>query len=91
MRKIRVLNKNQIKNICRKNTANEEKAPRRFHLGEKRPEEDPKASTSAVVPEQNNASVHQGEKALLEIIKAGFDFLNKSMVSLRQQDDPKSE
>ena len=31
---------------------------------EKRPGEEPKASTSAVVREQNNAGVNQGEKAL---------------------------
>ena len=58
---------------------------------EKRPAEEPKASTSAVAREQNNAGVDQGEKALLEIVMAGFETLNKSIVSLRQQDEPTSE
>ena len=58
---------------------------------EKRPAEESKASTSAVAREQNNAGVDQGEKALLEIVMAGFEILNKSIVSLRQQDEPTSE
>ena len=58
---------------------------------EKRPAEEPKASTSAVASEQNNAGVDQGEKALLEIVMAGFETLNKQIVSLRQQDEPTSE
>ena len=33
----------------------------------------------------------QGEQALLEIVMAGFETLNKSIVSLRQQDEPTSE
>ena len=41
--------------------------------------------------EQNNAGVDQGEKALLEIVIAGFETLNKSIVSLRQQDEQTSE
>ena len=45
---------------------------------EKLPAEEPKASTSAVAREQNNAGVDQGEKALLEIVLAGFETLNKS-------------
>ena len=53
---------------------------------EKRPAEEPKASTSAVAREQNNEGVDQGEKALLEIVMAGFETINKSIVSLRQQD-----
>ena len=44
---------------------------------EKRPVEEPKASTSAVAREQDNAGVNQGEKALLEIVMAGFETLNK--------------
>ena len=52
---------------------------------------DPKASTSAVAREQNNAGVDQVEKELLEIVMAGFETLNKSIVSLRQQDEPTSE
>ena len=39
---------------------------------EKRPGEEPKASTSAVAREQNNAGVDQGEKALLEIVMGGL-------------------
>ena len=58
---------------------------------EKRPAEEPKTSTSAVGREHKNAGVHQGEKALLEIVMAGFETLNKSIVSLRQQDEPTSE
>ena len=80
-----------IKKISRKNPANEESAPRRLHLWEKRPAVERKASTSAVTREQNNAGVDQGEKALLEILMAGFETLNKSIVSLRQQDEPTSE
>ena len=68
-----------IKKTSRKNTANEESAPRRLHLWEKRPAEEPRASTSAVAPEQNNAGVDQGEKALLKIVM-GFETLNKSIV-----------
>ena len=49
------------------------------------------ASTSAVAREQNNAGVDQGEKALLEIVMAGFKTLNKSIVSLRQQYEPTCE
>ena len=41
--------------------------------------------------EQNNAGVDQGDKALLEFVMAGFETLNKSIVSLKQQDDPTSE
>ena len=52
---------------------------------EKRPAEEPKAR------EQSNAGVDQGEKALLEIVMAGFETLSKSIVSLRQQDEPTSE
>ena len=44
----------------------------------KRPAEEPKASTSAVAREQNNAGVDQGQKTLLEIVMAGFETLNKS-------------
>ena len=40
---------------------------------------------------QNNAGVDQGEKALLEIVMVGFETLNKSIVSLRKQDEPTSE
>ena len=58
---------------------------------EKPPAEEPKESTSAVAREQNNAGVDQGEKALLEIVKAGFETLNKSIVSLWQQDELTSE
>ena len=58
---------------------------------EKWPAEEPTASTSAVAHEQNNAGVDQGEKALLEIVMAGFKTLNKSIVSLRQQDEPTFE
>ena len=46
---------------------------------EKRSAEEPKAYTSVVAREQNNVGVDQGEKLLLET-------LNKSMVSLRQQE-----
>ena len=35
--------------------------------------------------EQSSAGVDQGEKALLEIVMAGFETLNKLIVSLRQQ------
>ena len=56
-----------------------------------RPAEEPKASTSAVAPEQNNAGVDQGENASLEIVMACFETLKKSIVSLRQQDEPTSE
>ena len=49
------------------------------------------ASTSAVAHEQNDAGVDQREKGLLEIIMAGFETLNKLIVSLRQQDEPTSE
>ena len=62
-----------IKKISRKNAANEESAPRRLHLWEKRPAEEPKESTSAVAGEHNNLGVDQGEKALLEIVMAGFE------------------
>ena len=58
---------------------------------EKRPAEEPKASTSAVAREQNNAGVDQGDKALLEIVMAGFETLNKSIICLRQQNEPTSE
>ena len=58
---------------------------------EKRPAEKPKATTSAVAREQNNAGVDQGEKALLEIVMAGFETLNKTIVSLRKQDEPTCE
>ena len=58
---------------------------------EKRPAEEPNASTSAVAREQNNAGVDQGEKALLDIVMAGFETLNKQIVSLRQQDEPTPE
>ena len=68
-----------IKKISRKNTATEESAPRHLYLGEKRPAEEPKASTSAVAREQNE-SVDQGEKALLKIVMAGFEALNKSII-----------
>ena len=44
-----------------------------------------------MVQEQNNAGVDQGEKALLEIVMAGFETLNKSIVSLGQQDKLTSE
>ena len=44
---------------------------------EKRPAEEPKASTSAVAREQNNAGVDHREKALLEIVMSGFETLNK--------------
>ena len=56
---------------------------------EKQPVEKPKASTSAVAREQNNAGVDHGEKALLEIVLAGFETLNKSKVS--QQNEPTFE
>ena len=56
---------------------------------EKRPAAEPKASTSAVDREQNNAGVDQGEKALLKIVMAGFETLNKFIVSLRNE--PTSE
>ena len=62
-----MIKKNLMKKISRKNTANEESAP-----PAKRPTEEPKASTSAVAREQNNAGVDQGEKALLEIVMAGL-------------------
>ena len=62
-----------------------------FHLWEKRPAEEPKALTSAVARKQNNAGVDQGEKALLEIVMAGFETLNKSIVSLREKNEPTSE
>ena len=42
---------------------------------EKRPAEEPKASTSTVAREQNNSGVDQGEKALLEIVMASFETL----------------
>ena len=58
---------------------------------EKRPAEEPKTSTSAVAHDQNNTGVDQGEKALLEMVMAGFETLNKSIVSLRRQDEPTSE
>ena len=58
---------------------------------EKRLAEEPKMSTSAVAREQNNAGVDQGEKALLEIVMACFETLNKSIVSLRKQHEPTSE
>ena len=48
-------------------------------------------STSEVARKQNNAGVDQGEKALLEIVMAGFETLNKSIVSLTQQGEPTSE
>ena len=38
-----------------------------------------------------SAGVDQGEKVLLEIVMAGFETLNKSIVSLSQQDEPTSE
>ena len=53
--------------------------------------EEHKASASAVGREQNNAGVDQGEISLLEIVMARFETLNKSIVSLRQQDEPTSE
>ena len=62
-----------------------------FISGKKRPAGEPKASTSVVAHEQNNAGVDQGEKALLEIVKAGFETLHKSIVSLSQQDKQTSE
>ena len=58
---------------------------------EKRPAEEPKTSTSAVARQQNNAGVDQGDKELLEIVMAGFETLNKSIISLRQQNEPTSE
>ena len=58
---------------------------------EKRPAEEPKTSTSVVAREQNNTGVDQGDKALLEIVIAGFETLNKSIVSLRQQNEPTPE
>ena len=67
--------------ISRKNTANEESAPRRLHLVEKRPAEEPTASTSAMPSDQNNAGVDQGQKSLVEILMAGFETLNKSIES----------
>ena len=41
--------------------------------------------------EQKNAGVDLGEKALLEIVMAGFATLNKSIVTLMQPDEPTSE
>ena len=40
---------------------------------------------------QNNAGVDQGEKALLEIVMAGVETPNKSIVRLRPRDEPTRE
>ena len=58
---------------------------------EKRPAEEPTASTSAMPSDQNNAGVDKGQKSLVEILMAGFGTLNKSIASLRQQDEPTAD
>ena len=93
--------KNMNKDRSQKDKSDKEDKPEKHSKGgkcsstassrEKRPANEPKTSTSAAAREQNNAGVDQGEKALLEIVKAGFETLNKSIVRLRQQDEPTSE
>ena len=41
--------------------------------------------------ERNNTGVDRGETALLQIVLAGFESLNKLIGSLRQQDELTSE
>ena len=88
------------KNVNKDRSEKEDKPEKRSKRGkcsstassrEKRPAEEPKASTSAMTREQKNEGVDQGEQALLEIVMAGFQTLNKLIVSLRQQDKQTSE
>ena len=67
--------------ISQKNTENEEVLLCGFISGKTTGRRAYKASTSAVAHEQNNAGVDRGEKALLEIVMAGFETLNKSIAA----------